>query len=51
MSKGDFLFIFDNTIATFVDMSQLKFTGGMSTLIPSKFLGSSINLFSFKCFY
>ena len=41
-SKGDLLFILERTIATFVDMSQLNFSGGISALIPSKDEGKII---------
>ena len=41
-SKGGFLFIFDKTIATFVEMSQLNFSGGISVFIPSKLSGKII---------
>ena len=36
---GDFLFNFDKTIATFVEMSLLNFGGGISAVIPSSFSG------------
>ena len=38
-SIGDFLFTFDKTIATFVDISLLNFSGGTSEVIPSRFSG------------
>ena len=41
--NGDFLLIFDNTIDTFVEISQSKFDGGISTLIPFKDSGNSIS--------
>ena len=33
-SNGDFLFIFDSTIATLVEISQSNLAGGISALIP-----------------
>ena len=41
-SFGVFLFIFDKTIATFVDISLLNLDGGISTLIPLSLLGNLI---------
>ena len=35
-SKGDLLFIFDNTIATLVEISLSNFEGGVSAVIPSR---------------
>ena len=43
-SRGDFLFVFDKTIATFVEISQSNFSGGISTFIPFKDSGISIKL-------
>ena len=42
-SIGDFLFNFERTIATFVDISQSNFVGGISALIPSKVSGKIIS--------
>ena len=44
-SIGDFLFSFESTIATFVEISQSNFGGGISALIPLK--DSGINSSSF----
>ena len=41
-SDGDLLFAFDNTIATFVEISLLNFAGGISAVIPSIFSGRTI---------
>jgi len=40
--------IFDKTIATFVEISQSNFGGGISALILLKFYGISSLLFLFK---
>ena len=40
-SSGEVLLIFDKTIATFVEMSQSNFGGGISALIPLKLSGIS----------
>ena len=40
ISNGDLLLALDKTKATFVDISQLNFSGGISTFIPVKFSGS-----------
>ena len=47
-SIGDFLLIFDKNIATFVEISQSKLAGGISTLIPFKDSGKTINLSLFS---
>ena len=49
ISIGDFLFALESTMATLVDISQSKFDGGISTLIPFKDSGISKepSLFSF----
>ena len=39
-SIGDFLFIFDKTIPTFDEISQLNFSGGISVFIPSNESGN-----------
>ena len=44
-SIGDFLFAFDSTIATLVEISQSNFAGGISAFIPSKLSGKIISLF------
>ena len=49
-SNGDLLLGLERTIATLVDISQLNFSGGISTFIPDKFSGSSNILFSFAFF-
>ena len=36
ISIGDFLLALESTMATLVEISQSKFDGGMSTLIPFK---------------
>jgi len=41
ISIGDFLLALDSTIATLVDISQSKFNGGISTLIPFRDSGNS----------
>ena len=38
-SVGDLLFNLDRTIATFVEISQLNFAGGISAVIPSSLSG------------
>ena len=40
-SNGDLLFNFDKNIATFVEMSLLNFTGGISAVIPSSLSGKT----------
>ena len=43
-SNGDFLFIFERTIATLVDISQSNLAGGISAIInPSGKLDKSVN--------
>ena len=42
-SIGVFLLIFDKTIATLVEISQLNFSGGISALIPSNLSGKIIS--------
>ena len=44
ISKGGFLFIFDKTIPTLVERSQLNFSGGISVFIPSRLSGKVIKL-------
>src|SRR6056300_1537984 len=46
-SNGDFLFIFERTIATLVEISQSNLAGGISALIP--FNVSGIISSSFFC--
>lgn len=43
-SIGGLLLILDKTIATFVEMSQLNFCGGISAFIPLKLSGTIILL-------
>ena len=47
ISIGDLLLGFDKTIATLVEISELNFAGGISTLIEFKFSGKFIIPFLF----